>query len=309
MVGQRYPNTDMVDVVNEALAGHNPPDGGNGRANYMQALGGKGTTGWDWVIKSFELARKYLPHAKLLINDYGIINSNSATTSYLQIINLLNDRGLIDGIGVQGHRFELESADTNTIKSNLNKLNATGLPVYISEFDLGNLGNNGTPDDNQQLQLYQKIFPVLWNSPAVKGITIWGYIQGLVWQTSTYLVRSDGSARPALLWMAQYVKDHPVGVNESEAAGKLPAKFALEQNFPNPFNPSTNIRYDIPKTAKVTLKIYDILGREVQTLVNTVQAPGQYTLKFNAQGLASGIYFYQLKAGDYTAIKKLMLLK
>ena len=93
MVGQRYPNADMVDVVNEPLAGHNPPNGGNGRANYIKALGGSGTTGWDWVIKSFELARQYMPNTKLLINDYGIINSNTATTSYLQIINLLNDRG------------------------------------------------------------------------------------------------------------------------------------------------------------------------------------------------------------------------
>ena len=78
MVGQRYPNTDMIDVVNEPLAGHNPPDGLNGRANYKNALGGNGATGWDWVIKSFELARKYFPNAKFLLNDYGIINSNTS---------------------------------------------------------------------------------------------------------------------------------------------------------------------------------------------------------------------------------------
>ncbi len=307
MVGQRYPNMDMIDVVNEPLSGHNPPDGGNGRANYKDALGGNGATGWDWVIKSFELARKYMPNTKLLINDYGIINSNSATTSYLQIINLLKDRGLIDGIGVQGHRFELESADTNTIKSNLTRLAATGLPIYITEFDLGNLGNSGTPDDNQQLQLYKKIFPVLWKHPGVKGITFWGYIEGRIWQTTCYLVRSTGSARPALLWLAQYVKDNPVGVTETTA--KLPSNFELQQNYPNPFNPTTNIRYDIPKASKVTLKIYDILGREVTTLVNTFQSPGRYTVRFNAQNLASGVYFYQLNAGSYTAIKKLMLLK
>ena len=109
---------------------------GTDDANYKNALGGKGVTGWDWVIKSFELARKYIPNAKLLINDYGIINDNSATTSYIQIINLLKDRGLIDGIGVQGHRFALESANTTTLKNNLDRLAATGLPIYISEFDL-----------------------------------------------------------------------------------------------------------------------------------------------------------------------------
>ena len=61
-------------------------------------------------------------------------------------------------LSVQGHRFELERADTNVLKRNLDRLAATGLPIYISEFDLGNLGNSGTPDDEQQLQLYKKIF-------------------------------------------------------------------------------------------------------------------------------------------------------
>jgi len=189
-VGSRYPNIDLIDVVNEALPGHNPPDGQNGRANYEKALGGAGATGWDWVINAFKLARKYLPNAKLLINDYGIINSNTATTQYLQIINLLKDRGLIDGIGVQGHRLELESADTTLLRSNLDRLWATGLPIYISEFDLGNVGNSGTPDDNQQLNLYKKIFPLLWQHRGVEGITIWGYKEGLAWQTTTYLVRA-----------------------------------------------------------------------------------------------------------------------
>jgi endo-1,4-beta-xylanase len=300
MVGNRYPRMNMIDVVNEPLAGHNP-------APYAPALGGAGSTGWDWVIWAFQKARQYMPNAKLLLNDYGIINSNSATTSYLQLINLLKDRGLIDGIGVQGHRFELESADTNVVKSNLDRLAATGLPIYISEFDLGNLNNSGTPDDNQQLQLYQKIFPILWQHPGVKGITIWGYVEGLVWQSTTYLVRADGTARPALLWLANYIQTNPVGVKESFSS--LPSNYQLEQNFPNPFNPTTSIRYAIPRTSKVTLQVFDVLGRQVQTLVNTVQAPGQYTATFNAQNFASGVYFYQLTAGTFTDIKKLMLVK
>ncbi len=306
-VGQRYPKTDMIDVVNEPLNGHNPPDGLNGHANYENALGGKGSTGWDWVINAFKLARMYLPNAKLLINDYGIINDNNATTQYLQIINLLQQRGLIDGIGVQGHRFELESADTTTLKNNLARLGATGLPVYISEFDLGNIGNTGTPDDNMQLQLYKKIFPILWTNPAVKGITLWGYQQGLIWQSTCYLVNSDGSLRPAFDWLAQYIKDNPTGVENTVST--IPAEFKLEQNYPNPFNPTTNIRYSIPKSSKVILKIYDVLGREVMTLVNTVQSPGEYTVPFNAQNLASGVYFYRLEAGSFINTKKLMLLK
>jgi GH35 family endo-1,4-beta-xylanase len=310
MVGNRYPAIDMIDVVNEPLSGHNPPDGGGSpaRANYENALGGSGTTGWDWVIWAFQKARLYMsPNTKLLLNDFNIINDNGNTTTYLQIINLLKARGLIDGIGVQGHRFELEGGDTTTFKNNLDRLAATGLPVYISEFDLGNLSNAGTPDDNQQSQLYQKVFPVLWRHPGVKGITFWGYLEGFTWQTTCYLVRADGTYRPALTWLAQYVKDNPTGVEEMVSG--LPLNYQLEQNFPNPFNPTTSIRYDISKTSQVTLKVFDILGRQVQTLVNTKQVPGQYTVTFNAQYLGSGVYFYRLSAGTFTETKKLMLLK
>ncbi len=307
-VGEKYPGIDMIDVVNEPLPGHNPPDGQNGRADYEKALGGAGSTGWDWVIKAFELARKYLPNAKLLINDFGIINSTSATNSYLQIINLLKDRGLIDGIGLQAHRFSLESADTAIIRQNLNKLGATGLPVYISEMDLGNVGDAGTPSDNTQLTLYKRIFPVIWTNRYVKGVTLWGYKQGEMWQTTCYLVNSNGSWRPAMTWLAQYVKDNPLtGVETS--ASNVPTRYELSQNYPNPFNPTTNIRYSIVKSSKVTLQVYNILGQMVKTLVNEVQSPGHYTITFNAETLASGIYFYRIQAGNFIATKKLILLK
>ena len=301
MVGQRYPGTDMVDVVNEPLNGHHPPDGGSGRANYENALGGKGTTGWDWVVNAFKLARKYLPNAKLLINDYGILNSSSSTDAYINIINILKDSSLIDGIGCQAHGLENTSAAT--IKSNLDKLATTGLPIYISELDLN------FSDDNQQKSKYQELFPVMWQHPAVKGITLWGYIEGLTWEPSTFLVHANGTARPALLWLAQYIQGNPVGVKEETTIENLPSNYQLEQNYPNPFNPSTSIRYSIPKASKVILTVFDVLGREVKTLVNAEQAPGQYTVTFNAQDLASGIYFYRLNAGTFTAIKKLMLLK
>ncbi|MCB9247282.1 MAG: T9SS type A sorting domain-containing protein [Ignavibacteriales bacterium] len=93
-----------------------------------------------------------------------------------------------------------------------------------------------------------------------------------MWQKTCFLVHTDGEARPALDWMAQYVKDNPVGVNENISV--LPNNFELEQNFPNPFNPATNIRYNIANTTKVTLKVYDILGRKCRLLL----------IKFNHQG-------------------------
>ncbi len=89
----------------------------------------------------------------------------------------------------------------------------------------------------------------------------------------------------------------------------IPAKFALEQNFPNPFNPSTTLRYSVPKAGVVTLKVYNVLGQEVETLVNQQQVAGTYSVTFNASRLASGVYFYRLSTGSYNAVKKMLLLK
>ena len=210
--------------------------------------------------------------AKLLINDYNIINNDNNTTTYLQIINLLKDRGIIDGIGEQAHSGQLQGYDTTLLIHNLDRLGATGLPVYISEFDMGNNSDYGTPDDNYQLQQYQKYFAPLWRHPAVKGITLWGYTPP-TYVATAYLVNSDGTYRPAFKWLADFIKSNPTGVEETVSG--LPSKYQLEQNFPNPFNPSTTIQYSILKTSIVSLKVFDILGREVQSLVNTTQGPGQ----------------------------------
>ena len=88
-----------------------------------------------------------------------------------------------------------------------------------------------------------------------------------------------------------------------------PENFNLIQNYPNPFNPNTNISYSIATLGRVTLKIYDILGREVLTLVNEEKPAGRYEVNFNASSLASGVYFYQLRAGNFIQSKKMLLAK
>ncbi|HSD64801.1 MAG TPA: T9SS type A sorting domain-containing protein, partial [Ignavibacteriaceae bacterium] len=94
----------------------------------------------------------------------------------------------------------------------------------------------------------------------------------------------------------------------------IPEKYALEQNFPNPFNPETNIGYQIAKQGRVTLIIYNLLGEEVKTLVNKDQYPGKYNVTWNGKNndnlpLSSGIYFYKLQTGNIVLTKKLVLLK
>jgi len=187
--GQRYPNAEYVDVVNEPL---------HAKPSYRNAIGGDGSTGWDWVIWSFQEARKAFPNAKLLINDYGIISDPNATSQYVTIINLLKSRGLIDGIGIQCHYFNMDNVSVSTMNNVLNTLGATGLPIYVSELDM-------TGDDNTQLSRYQQKFPVLWEHSAVKGITLWGYIEGQTWASNTHLIKSNGSERPALQWLRTYL--------------------------------------------------------------------------------------------------------
>ena len=97
-----------------------------------------------------------------------------------------------------------------------------------------------------------------------------------------------------------------VAVEEEE---ERPHEFTLSQNYPNPFNPSTKINYSVPRAGHISLKVYDILGREVVTLVNEIKQPGQHEIRFNGSNLASGIYFYRLKSKDYVETKKLILLR
>jgi hypothetical protein len=89
----------------------------------------------------------------------------------------------------------------------------------------------------------------------------------------------------------------------------LPLTYKLEQNYPNPFNPSTTIRFEIPKQSHVTLTIYDILGREVASLVNETLDAGAYNTDWNAERYPSGVYFYKFEASNFLSVKKMILLK
>ncbi len=187
-VAQRYPDLQMIDVVNEPL--HAPP-------SFRNALGGAGTTGWDWMIKSFEMARVHFPNSQLILNDYQILIMESFTQDYLKLITLLQERDLIDGIGLQSHF--LERGENEVIKKNLEVLAATGLPIYISEFDL-NFKN-----DAQHANRIRDLFSIFWDNPSVVGVTHWGHLQGYMWRENAYLIRTNKTLRPGFEWMLCYV--------------------------------------------------------------------------------------------------------
>ena len=108
-----------------------------------------------------------------------------------------------------------------------------------------------------------------------------------------------------------YINQTLVGIADRQV---IPKKFELFQNYPNPFNPATTINYSIPAfetghAPSVHLKVFDILGREVASLVNETKTPGNYKVNFNASNLASGVYFYRLQAGNFIQTKKMILMK
>jgi len=205
-LAERYPEIDMIDVVNEPI--HNAPNGmipwGTDQPNidYADALGGAGATGWDWIIEAFRLARQYFPDAKLILNEYSVINTFAETEKMIEIVNLLKEEDLIDGIGEQAHAFTTRGVSSYVLKSNLDSLAATGIPLYISEFDIDGL------TDLEQLQEMRRVFPLFWEHPDMAGVTLWGYRYGL-WRNDqgAYLITEEGTERPAMTWLKAYVND------------------------------------------------------------------------------------------------------
>ena len=155
--------------------------------------------------------------------------------------------------------------------------------------------------------------------PWGHGGSWWGYKAGMffkqeedwgvIWFMNSY---PDNSVLP---YLSNLFCDYAQDITEVEEISNSISHFYLEQNYPNPFNPSTSIQYAISSRQFVSLKVYDILGNEIITLVNEELPAGEYKIEFNAGGtsrdlsLTSGVYFYQLKAGDFIETKKMLLLK
>ena len=166
---------------------------------FLDVYGGRGETGFDWVITICEMARKYFPHSALEINEYNMIGADSLTDIYARLAGMLKSRGLIDAFGVQAHH--LEKADPEDVRKNLETLSEVGLPIYVTEMTVA------IRDDEQQLDQMRKLVTVMTANPSVKGITTWGYKEGETYSPSAMLLRSDGTERPALTWLQSHYRN------------------------------------------------------------------------------------------------------
>ncbi len=125
--------------------------------------------------------------------------------------------------------------------------------------------------------------------------------------SGTYTVNA-GFKNPSKKWGTTSAVINVTGIDE-ELVGLNPKTFGLSANYPNPFNPTTKIRYAISQTAFTTIQVYSILGEEVATLINEVKTPGIYEINFDGTDLTSGTYFYKLESGNFSQTKKMIILK
>jgi hypothetical protein len=159
------------------------------------------------------------------------------------------------------------------------------------------------------------------SDPSTPGIMSTDFASSGPYHSFTYLQTSDNVASPGWyyinindkgdsisLYLIRAYVSVATGINKNDIQ-LTPGAYSLLQNYPNPFNPSTIISWQLPVRSRVLLKVFDILGREVTTLVNEEKTAGKYNVKFDASNLSSGIYFYQLKAGDFIQTRKMLLLR
>ena len=185
----RYPETRLIDVVNEPPP-HTTPA-------YANAIGGGTNGNWQWIVNAFTWAREACPNAILILNDYNNIEWADQNQHFIDIVKTVQAAGApIDAVGAQAHGLS-GGVSTDTMKSLITKLHMdTGLPVYITEYDIDQA------DDGAQLQRYQQHMPFFLETEWIHGITIWGWIHGSTWVPNSGLIR-NGTPRPAMTWLME----------------------------------------------------------------------------------------------------------
>ncbi len=264
---ERYDHIPMIDVVNEAHPNHAVPP-------FDDALGGNGSSGHDWIIKAFEMARERWPDAILIYNDFNIIEWNNELNWVIDMVKtLINEGAPIDAIGAQAH--DAHRVNTSTLKSNIDRITSeTGLPMFITEFDIPD-GN----DESQRSKMEDKM-TMFWNHPKIAGITIWGYVMGQTWVSNSGLIQDNGTPRPAMTWLMDYVADNPEPPNDyPDLLGDGPISTMRKQK----------INIDALMNNENGLKIFDLQGREIASFnagnsgiketINQVLKAGNYIVK------------------------------
>jgi GH35 family endo-1,4-beta-xylanase len=193
VVKKKYPNLHMIDVANEAVEGHQ-----DDTPVIKAALGGAGKTGYDWLIKAFEMAYERWPDAILIYNDFNTFTWQ--IDEYIELVRTLRDAGApIDAYGNQAH--DLGGKSTSDLQSVMKKQqDALKMPMYISEYDIQDAN-----DANQKWN-YQQHIPLMWEAEYCAGVTLWGWIYGHTWMENLSGIIKDKKERSALTWLREYMQ-------------------------------------------------------------------------------------------------------
>lgn len=287
--GERYPETEYIDVVNEPI---------KTPCSYKNALGGNGESGWDWVVTSFELARKYCPNSKLLINEYGIEGNMRVCLQYLEIIKILHEKNLIDGIGVQSHCFNIQGASSEAIVECLDTLASTGLPLYSSELDI-------TGSESSQLNDYKRLFPLFWEHPAVQGVTLWGWTSN--WRGA--VIMSGGREHAALQWMRTYVDSLE---DEAPVVSVLPfdSDKAASLSIGITSARSGSMHLMLETSQMLSWRILDTKGRSVFYGSSRWYPKGNALLSLpDSKSLPGGVYAVSVTGENSRIVRKVLIQK
>lgn len=277
-VKKKYPNLEMIDVVNEAIGMHQ-----QGNPMMRESLGGSGKTGYDWLIKAFEMAYERWPNAILIYNDYNSLNPNNGDVdNYIDLVQTLRDAGApIDAYGNQAH--DVNNISASTLKSVMNKQqDALKMPMYITELDID------IEDDTQQKNQYQSIFPLMWEADYCAGITIWGYIHGATWVSNSGIIKNNKD-RPAMTWLREYMKTEKAinaksplpGMKKEASVYIKPASIAATKGEPMPITVRAAMKTKTIDHIDFYVKgsLYKTLTEAPYELEYTPEEVGKYDLK------------------------------
>ena len=235
---EHYPDLPMIDVVNEAVSGHQADT-----PLIKEALGGDGKTGYDWIIKAFEMAHERWPDAILIYNDFNTFQWD--TDKFIDLVKTIRDAGApIDAYGCQSH--DLGGCSANTLKASMKKIqDALQMPMYVTEYDISN------ENDNSQLKDYKAQIPLLWEADYCAGVTLWGWIYGKTWSLAQYsgLIK-DKKERPALEWLREYMQTDAAKNAKSPFPGMVkeasvyvkPAAISVEKGVTLPITVNASLK-------------------------------------------------------------------
>ena len=295
-VKNKYPNLEMIDVVNEAVGMHQ-----QGNPMMKESLGGGGKTGYDWLIKAFELAYERWPNAILIYNDFNTFQSD--TQAYLDLVRTLRNAGApVDAYGCQSH--DVNNISASNLRSAMKQLqDGLKMPMYITELDVD------IENDTQQRDQYKSIFPIMWEAEYCAGVTIWGYIHGATWVSNSGLIK-NGQDRPAMTWLREYMQTEKAinakspfpGMKKEASVYIKPASISATQGDSMLITVRAKLR---TKTIDhidfyIKNKLYTTLTEEPYELEYTPTATGSYDLKAVVVATDSSEY---VRYGAFTVYK------